>query len=193
MAERKRNRITIPEFLERMPSPQARQTAQRLLEVAREGGGIIYRGDAGISIRYPSSPAWPHPISVAWLYPGERGWLKTREFSFGRQTLWKGPESLPAEVRQVLKEWADSFARTPYACDVSSTGVSAWAVSHAAAVKHGDELAARLHGVLAALQMLDSEAKEDYYQAVEILERIRQGKEKVYSAAEVRAYLGLDG
>ena len=193
MAERKRNRITIPEFLERMPSPQAGQTAARLLEVGRESGGIIYRGDAGISIRYPSSPAWPHPISVAWLYPGERGWQKTREFSFGRQTLWKGPENLPAEVRQVLKEWADSFARTPYAWDVSSTGVSAWAVSHAAAVKHGDELAARLRGVLEALQMLDPEARDDYNKAVAILERIREGKERVYSAAEVRAYLGLDG
>lgn len=193
MAEKKRSRITIPEFLERMPSPQARQAAGRLMDVARESGGFVERGAAGVSIRYPSSPAWPHPISVAWLYPGERGWMKTREFSFGCQTLWKGPESLPAEARQVLKGWADSFAKTPYACDVSSTGVSAWAVSHAAAVKHGDELAARLRGILEALQMLDTEAREDYNQAVEILERIRQGKEKVYTSAEVRAYLGLDG
>lgn len=193
MAEKKRSRITIPEFLERMPGPQARQTAEQLLEVARESGGIVERGSVGVSIRYPSSPAWPHPISVAWLYPGEQGWMKTREFSFGRQTLWKGPESLPAEVRQVLKGWADSFARTPYAWDVSSTGVEAWAVSHAAAVKHREELAAQLRGVLEALQMLDPEAREDYNQAVAILERIRQGKEKVYSSAEVRAYLGLDG
>lgn len=33
---------------------------------------------------------------------------------------------------------------------------------------------------------------EDYYLAVEVLERIRAGKERVYSYAEVRWDLGLD-
>lgn len=33
---------------------------------------------------------------------------------------------------------------------------------------------------------------EDYYLAVEVLERIRAGKERVYSSAEVRRDLGLD-
>ena len=33
---------------------------------------------------------------------------------------------------------------------------------------------------------------EDYYLAVEVLERIRAGKERVYTAAEVRRDLGLD-
>ncbi len=33
---------------------------------------------------------------------------------------------------------------------------------------------------------------EDYYLAVEVLERIRDGQEKVYSAAEVRRDLALD-
>lgn len=192
MVATKRSRITIAEFLERMPSPQVRQVAEQLMEVARESGGFVERGDVGVSIRYPDSPAWPHPISVAWLYPGERGWLKTREFSFGWQTRGKGPESLPAEVRKTLQDWADSFARTPYAWDVSTTDVEAWAVSHAAAVKHGDQLAARLRGVLEALQLLDTEAREDYREAVAVLERIRRGEERVYSSAEVRAYLGLD-
>ena len=34
---------------------------------------------------------------------------------------------------------------------------------------------------------------EDYYLAVEVLERIRAGKECVYSSAEVRRELGLGG
>ena len=33
---------------------------------------------------------------------------------------------------------------------------------------------------------------EDYYLSVEILERIRAGKERVYTSAEVRQYLALD-
>ena len=33
---------------------------------------------------------------------------------------------------------------------------------------------------------------EDYYLAVEVLERIRAGKERVYTSAEVRRELGLD-
>ncbi len=33
---------------------------------------------------------------------------------------------------------------------------------------------------------------EDYYLAAEVLERIRSGKEKMHSAAEVRDALGLD-
>ena len=33
---------------------------------------------------------------------------------------------------------------------------------------------------------------EDYYLAVEVLERIRTGQERVYSSAEVKLDLGLD-
>lgn len=33
---------------------------------------------------------------------------------------------------------------------------------------------------------------EDYYLAADVLERLRQGKERVYSSADVRKALGLD-
>ena len=33
---------------------------------------------------------------------------------------------------------------------------------------------------------------EDYYLAADVLERLRQGEERVYSSAEVRNALGLD-
>jgi RHH-type rel operon transcriptional repressor/antitoxin RelB len=33
---------------------------------------------------------------------------------------------------------------------------------------------------------------EDYYLAADVLERVRQGKERIYSGAEVRTDLGLD-
>ncbi len=36
------------------------------------------------------------------------------------------------------------------------------------------------------------EDMEDYYLASEVLERVRKGEEKVYSADEVRKSLGLD-
>ena len=34
---------------------------------------------------------------------------------------------------------------------------------------------------------------EDYYLAADVLERVRKGQVRVYSAAEVRRELGLDG
>ena len=34
---------------------------------------------------------------------------------------------------------------------------------------------------------------EDYYLAADVLERVRKGQERVHSAADVRAELGLDG
>lgn len=34
---------------------------------------------------------------------------------------------------------------------------------------------------------------EDYYFATEVLEHVRSGQERVYTSAEVRRYLGLDG
>ena len=37
------------------------------------------------------------------------------------------------------------------------------------------------------------EDMEDYYLAADVLERLRQGKEKVYSSADVRDDLDLDG
>jgi RHH-type rel operon transcriptional repressor/antitoxin RelB len=37
------------------------------------------------------------------------------------------------------------------------------------------------------------EDMEDYYLAADVLERVRKGQEKVHSAADVRADLGLDG
>ena len=192
MSTAQRSRITIAEFLERMPSPQARRAAERLMDVAKENGGIIYLGDAGISIRYPQGPAWQYPISVAWLYPDERGWMRTREFSFGRQTQGKGPENLPTEVRQVLKSWSDSFAKDPCAVDVSSSGVDAWAISHEVAVKHIDELAERLKKVLVELKTIRLEDLADYNMAAMVMERVRRGEETVYSAAEVRSYLDMD-
>ena len=36
------------------------------------------------------------------------------------------------------------------------------------------------------------EELEDYYLAAEVLERLRQGTERVYTAAEVKKSLGLD-
>jgi RHH-type rel operon transcriptional repressor/antitoxin RelB len=36
------------------------------------------------------------------------------------------------------------------------------------------------------------EDREDYYLAMQVLERVRNGQEKVYSASDVRKELGLD-
>ena len=192
MVERKRLHLTKGEFLEKIQDRQVRQAAERLMAVAIENGGYVDEDYHGIRLRYPDSVCWNYPITVAWLYPGERRWFSYGEFVFGMPIPGKGSESLPREVRKALQIWFDSFEDDDFSEDISTVFVEAWAVSHESAVRHIDELAERLKAVLSWVRFIDEEDKADYRAAVKASERIRQGKEKVYTEAEVRAHLGLD-
>ena len=126
--------------------------AERLLDAALQSGGEISYGDSyGLSIRARCS-AWQQPISVAWLYsqPG-KGWMRTREFSFGASVLDYQP---PEELRAVLERWAGDFSKDNFTQDVSSKGVTAWAVKHNAAVQHQEVLGERLRTVFSELASL---------------------------------------
>ncbi len=158
MAEAKRNKITRQEFLERMPSPEVRQAAQRLMTVANNNGGLVALGYAGISIRRRCQH-WENPVTVAWLYPrsGEKGWMKTKDFSFGAGI--GEPDffdRLPDQLRELLECWADSFSSDGYASDVSSVGVKAWSFTHEYAARHIDQMSDRLETVLNDLRRLGS-------------------------------------
>ena len=144
------------EFLERMPTPEARRAAERLMRVAEENGARIYWGEVRISIRWPR-PLWKRELSVAWISPrpGERLWMTTRNFSFGAGNAEPGFfEQLPAQLRECLEAWADSFSRDGFGEDVSRDGLTAWAISHADAAANIDLLAERLRNVLIDLQAM---------------------------------------
>ena len=145
-------RLSRESFLDGFADENVRGVAERLLDAALQSGGEISYGDSyGLSIRARCS-AWQQPISVAWLYsqPG-KGWMRTREFSFGASVLDYQP---PEELRAVLERWAGDFSKDNFTQDVSSKGVTAWAVKHNAAVQHQEVLVERLRTVFSELASL---------------------------------------
>lgn len=158
MAEKNRG-ITEEEFFARMPDPQTSQTVRRLMEVAKENGGYISWEKQGFSIRSRrrNFPGWANRVSVAWIYPpNAETWMTCKDFSFGAGAGKKGRfGGVPEYLREFLENWANSFAGLPYAERVRSESIIAYAITHAAAVRHSDELAERLKNVLVALQTLE--------------------------------------
>ena len=150
-----RSRINLEEFFAQMPSPQIRDAAERLMQVAKENRAGTSPGSTGISIR-SNSPAWNQPITVAWLYPipEKKGWMNTKNFSFGEGS--GRLDSMPDNLRQILQAWVDGFQGLPYTTDVSSVGVQAYAITHQDAAANIDVLAERLGNVLRSLQQLDA-------------------------------------
>ena len=146
------HRLTRNTFLDGFADEEVRSVAERLLDAAMESGADIFYRDFGPSVRVKCSLR-PQPVSVAWLYPGPgKGWMRTRDFSFGAAVL--DEENLPDELRAVLQSWTECFATDTFAEDASSKGVKAWAIRHEAAVRHQDNLVARLRDVVGKLRAL---------------------------------------
>ena len=151
-AKNSRTKLGHDEFLAQMPSPQVRQATERLINVAKGKGGIVYFGDIGISIRC-NCPAWPRPLSLAWIYPDpERGWNLARQFTFG-MTLWD-MEKYPAELLEIMKSWTALFEEDTFAAKIAGKDVEAWIITYEDAVVNIDLLAERLTNVLTNLHRL---------------------------------------
>ncbi len=61
-----RRSLTRETFLDKFTSEEERNVVERLLDVTQKGGGFVYWGSSGVSIR-TSCKLWPNPVSVAWL------------------------------------------------------------------------------------------------------------------------------
>ena len=59
--------------------------------------------------------------------------------------------NFPRTLRRALQEWVKAISSEPFATDASSKGVQASAVTHDAAIEHGDVLVHRLGEILATL------------------------------------------
>ena len=142
--------LTRESFLGGFASGDVRAVAERLLRIAVDNGGeVAYGGSFGVSVRVRCSLR-KQPVSVAWLYSDAgRGWMRTRDFSFGAAVLEE--EDLPGTLRATLESWANEFATSAFAEDVSSKGVTAWAIKHEAAVQHQDVLVEGLRNVVCEL------------------------------------------
>ena len=149
---RERSYTTRTIWEEQFPTAEARNAGNRLLDAAIDAGAVLEWGSHGVSVRARCS-LWSQPVTVAWLYPREdTGWMRTRSFSFGDSFFQY--EGVPDELRSLLEEWADQFADDDFTEDVSSKGVRAYAVSHAAAIENIDLLTERLKSILAKLATL---------------------------------------
>ncbi|MXY79963.1 MAG: hypothetical protein F4Y94_09845 [Chloroflexi bacterium] len=137
---------------EQFPTAEARNAGTKLLDTAIDTGAVLEWGSHGVSVRVRCS-IWPQPVTVAWLYPtADQGWMRTRSFSFGDSFFEY--EGVPDELRLLLSGWADEFEGDPFTTDVSSKGVRAYAVDHAAAVGNIDLLTERLRSILAKISAL---------------------------------------
>ena len=149
---RKRVRKKLDQVLDEMPSPRAREAAQRLANLAKEKGAIVYPGDAGFSIRVRPSVSPESLISVAWIYPffDRLGWGRTKGFSFGK-AHWE-LENKPSGLLDIVDAWTVQFQADPYTTEASFKDVTARAISPEDAAENIDELASRLEKVIEDLQ-----------------------------------------
>ncbi len=151
-----RKKMNRDEFFAQMPSPQVRQAAKRLMDVAEISGGIISFGSSGISIRCRCQ-VWKRALTLAWIYPDpNRGWSLTRQFTFGTNNWDMG--EYPDELREILKSWTDQFKDDAFTSDVSDMDTNtAWMITYGDAVTNIDVLEERLKNVLTSLKRLKPE------------------------------------
>ena len=149
---RTRTRVTEDEFYSRLPSEPVRAATKRLLDVAREGGAKIVRGDQGLSIRVDvPKEIWKPLVTVAWLFPepGRVYWAGLRDFSFGAAY----PDYHHEELNGIMSRWADYF---PFGEGVTFDGENGGGrtLTHDQVVQHQDNLASGLASVIAELRSL---------------------------------------
>ena len=147
-----RRRLTRESFMEELPSEEARDVAERLLEVAHNSGATLGWGSAGVSIRMACSLS-TQPVSVAWLYPPDvKGLHGFTNITFGAAIFEYG--NLRRKLREFLDKWVDEFTGDEFAERISGKGAKAWTVSYDVAAKHLDPLTDRLTVVLSELKAL---------------------------------------
>ena len=162
-------RWTHETFPEAFTEPAHRHAAQRLLETARQAGGVVVEpGPRGVSLRARVAGQY---YTVAWLLAPdtpESSWLPVREFTFGSGTNGgakqnpdepKRLDNLTGDLGEILRKWArqfagDAFTREDPRADLKNEGIEAWVVGYDDAAKHIDVLTERLERVLAELKAL---------------------------------------
>ena len=98
------------EFLDRMPSLDVKEAADRLLKVSESRNASLSWGNASVTIRC-RTPSRRSSVAVAWLYPPGVDINLSEHFRFGAGNYSPNLfESLPANLREVLENWADLFA-----------------------------------------------------------------------------------
>ena len=140
----------------------------------------------------PKGPGKPHAMSFD-IHPGKRG-RQTHIYVFA----WHPESDLAVADHRDVSQWRfcvipeDELPEPEIGRKtqrISLNRLKELAASIGAKVISYNQLATVINFVADAILKADM---EDGRLAEEVLERIRRGKEKVYTAEEVRAHLGLD-
>ena len=142
--------LTRETFLEDFAVPEQRDAAVRLLDAAKESGGVLDWGSSAVSLRGRCS-LFEHPITIAWLSPPSK---KTYGecFTFGVEP--RHYEIDDEVLGAVLKSWVDQFASDDFADTVVHRSVKAYLVGADDAVRNIDLLVDRLTKALTDLRSL---------------------------------------
>lgn len=155
-SSRARSRLSRESFLADFDDLPTRNVAERLLVAAQRADGRLGWRQSTVSIRVRVRPElWKPPITLAWLYPpsSNDGWFKARSFHFG-SAIVHYPKPPEGELRDVVDQWIDQFARDEFTTDAEASGISAWSVDYQTAVRHADVLVERLERVISELRSL---------------------------------------
>lgn len=148
-----RSKISLDDFMSRLPSDAVRDATQQLFDVAQDCGAKIELGDKGITIRVKAPDGGPPShITVAWLYPpGGPFWMGLKNYAFGESVT--GWAKLPAKRREALDAWVRQFEDDGDAFGGQWSGAfRACVVDHENVATHIGTLTGRLRQVIGDLQ-----------------------------------------
>lgn len=148
-----RSKISLDDFMSRLPSDAVRDATQRLFDIAQDCGAKIELGDKGVTIRV-KAPGYHYLVTVAWLYPpGGPFWMGLKNYAFG-ECVSKDVK-LPEKRKEALRAWVgqfegdgDAFGERHHRYDT----VRARIVTHQEAATQIDTLTERLRQVILDLQ-----------------------------------------
>ena len=147
-----RQQLTRESFLAELPTSEARDVAEKLLNKASDAGANLQWGASSVSIR-ASCPILGRPVTVAWLHPkaGIPFWMGFRDITFGSAI---DDYSLPSELRDCMNRWVGMFTGDSFGRPISGKGTRARTVRYEDAAEHINQLAGRLEQVLSELPKL---------------------------------------
>ena len=146
-----RSKISLDDFMSRLPSDAVRDATQQLLDAAENSGAKVEFGDKGITIRV-KAPDYHYLVTVAWLYPpGGPFWMGLKNYAFGECV--SDDAGFPAKRKEALDAWVrqfegDAFGERHHRYDT----VRARIITHQEAAASIDTLAERLRQVIGDLQ-----------------------------------------
>ena len=154
----KRRRLTMEQFLDRLPGQAAVRAAKQMIAAAGERGAIVNRQQSGLTISVQSKHT-DAPLTVAWLFPTmDSYWNRLKGFTIGQVNWVELPEKAQVEFDELYRQ----LSRDGFAEEVGSDkegGARGWAIDPATIARHIELVEERLTRAIVILQSLEAPGK----------------------------------